>query len=333
MLSTIALLLVAAGPGADLPAAPAWNKNELKQLLVRVEAAGRAPSAEARDLELARTFGAAYRVTARAAESLDEYSRRTLKKREPAHPPVKNGQWLLAVARRFYADVADRAGTLSRFETDRRDQQYLDTKAQEARAAADQIGGMLQTRVEAAGGFVAPLPIAPGEPSTKVGVEALVNDGKISLDNLDRATFPGDRPPAEIPRTAGGAVRELVAAQKNYNLRSDTIGMVDKNLKAGKGQLRAYIPAQAPALYLNELVRAAKEASMHVVYVMVHDPKDGSLKQLPLALEAPKKPRKKKKKAKAEPVRVRCNDADPMQTCVTRMVEHAAGAPLLFFVD
>jgi hypothetical protein len=327
-LSLLLLLTVSAPSGV----APDWNKQELKLLLSRWEAASHLQTPEERDLEFARTVGAAYRVTPGPGESLDDYCRRVTKQRDPAHPAVKAGQWLLAASRKFYEDVARRAETLSRFETDRRDRAYLDQNAKLAKNAAEIITKDIQMKVDGAEGFIAPLPTAPGDPPTKVGVEAMVRQGKISLDNLDRATFPGDAPPEEIERTATGAVRELVAAQKNYNLRADTIGMVDKNLKKGKGQLRVFIPGGAPALYLNELARAAKEAAMHTVYVMVHDPKDGKLRQIPFALTEPKRA-KKPKKGQKEAVGVRCHDADSMQTCVTKVLDAAEGAPMLYRVE
>lgn len=323
----IAALLSATPQGA----APDWSKDELKQLLARVEVATRSPPQQ-KDVELARTYGAAYRVAPGAADSLDDYSKKVLKKRDPGHPPVKNGQWLLALARRFYEDVAGRADQLSRFETDRRDRAYLEVKAREARAAAEQIAGMVQTRVEGGDGFIAPLPTAEGEEPSKVGVEIMVREGRISIDNLDRATFPGDAVPADIERTANGAVREIYAAQKNYNIRAETLGMVDKKLKAGRGLVRAFIPGKSPALYLNEIARGAKEAEMKTIFLMVHDPNDGKLRQIPLALSKTPPPKKGKKKA-PQPVQVRCHDADTMQLCVTRAIEHAAGAPLYFHVD
>ncbi|MCC7386117.1 MAG: hypothetical protein IT384_30010 [Deltaproteobacteria bacterium] len=327
----LALALVLAG-ATPPTAAPSWTKDELKRILSRVEVAGRAPTPEGKDAELAQTIGGAYRLAATAGESVDSFSRRVLKSREPGHPAVLPDQWLLALARRFYDDVAGRADTLARFEVDRKDRLYLEQKGREARAASDQIAGLLKTKLEG-GGFIAPLPTAPGEPPGKVGVQALVRDGRVTLKDLDRATFVGDRPPPDIERTPTGAIREFVAAQKQFNLEAQTLGMVNRDLKKGSGQLRAFIPGAAPAIYLNELVRAAKEASMHTLYLMVNDPQDGKQRELRFALAPAKNPRPRGKKAAPEAVKVRCRDEEPMQACVDRAREVAQGAPMIMLVD
>lgn len=316
------------------PPVPDWSKDELKTLYTRTEAAGRLETTEAQDAEMARTMGSAYRVLPSAGETADGYARRVLKKIEPVHPEVQSGQWTLALARRFYLDTGKRAETLSRLEPSRQDRQLLEVRAKQSKAAVEAIAGLLVTKLDT-GGLVAPMPSAPGDKASSFGCEAHVRGEKLEVNRLDRMTFAGHVPPADVVRTGKGAIRELVSVMKEYNVRAQTMGIIDPAMKAGNKKLRVFLPGAHPARYLNELVRAAEEGGMTQVFVMVLDPTDGKMRELPLLTTAPKaaprRPKKKGAKAPAAPVTLRCDDDASMQACASKLATaRADGAPLVY---
>lgn len=338
--STSPRLAPPSGGPPGVPAAPPvpdWSKDELKTLYTRTDAAGRLETTEAQDAEMARTMGSAYRVLPNAGETADGYARRVLKKIEPIHPEVQAGQWTLALARRFYLDTGKRAETLSRLEPSRQDRQLLEVRAQQSKAAVDAIGGMLVTKLDT-GGLLAPMPSAPGDKASSFGCEAHVRGEKLEVNQLDRMTFAGHTPPADATRTGKGAIRELVSVIKEYNVRAQTMGLIDPAMKAGHKKLRVFLPSAHPAVYLNELVRAAEEGGMTQVFVMVLDPTDGKMRELPLLTSAPKlKPRAPKKKGAKPPpapVTVRCEDRASMQACASKLATaRAEGAALVYVPD
>lgn len=316
------MLAVAAGPKA-----PEWNKSTIKSLLGRIQVAARAQSVQAKDQELANVGGAAYGVERRTGESNEGYAKRVLRARDPQHPNVKEGQWLSALMRMFYEDVAARADRLARFETERGDRIYLERMAKEAKQVAGQIAGTLQMVVEGLEGFVEPLPIAPGDDPKPRGAMAMVRQGKITIENLDRITFVGHQPPEGSPRTARGALREVYSAQKQYNVSAQMLGRYDKIWRRNRGHVRVVVPSGYPAIYLNEIVRGGIEGGMHTAHVMTMT-KRGDLQELVLPLRRHEKKRKRKKKGKKE-VQVSCDDQSPMQECVRR-IAHARtlGSPV-----
>lgn len=322
-------------PGLPVaPPVPDWSKDELKTLYTRTEAAGRLETTEAQDAEMARTMGSAYRVLPSAGETTDGYARRVLKKIEPIHPDVQAGQWTLALARRFYLDTGKRAETLSRLEPNRQDRLLLEARARQSKAAVEAIAGMLVTKLDT-GGLMAPLPSAPGDKASSFGCEAHVRGEKLEVNRLDRMTFVGHQPPADATRTGKGAIRELVSVMKEFNVRAQTMGLIDPAMKAGHKKLRVFLPGAHPATYLNELVRAAEEGGMAEVFVMVLDPTDGKMRELPLLTSEPKtKPRAPKKrgaKPPPAPVTVGCEDAASMQACASKLATaRAEGAPLVY---
>jgi hypothetical protein len=327
-------LLLSAAPGAAAGPVPEWTKPQVLNLLSQAAMAGQAPDAATQDAQLAGTAGMAYGLERRVGESNDGFARRILKRREPGHPTVKNGQWLLALARRLYADLGARADKLGRFERDRRDRLALTEGAKMALGAAEQIAGLLEIRIDSIDAYVAPLPVAAGEPPIDVGAVALAQGEKLAVEGLDRLTLVDDRPKPDAERTPGGALRELFASLKQFDIGAQMFGRIDKKKKAGVGQVRVFFPASKPALLLNELARAAKEAGSHTMYVMVFAPGTGKLGQIRLALDAKArrgKPRKGKKAT--ELVRARCRDDETMQPCVDRLVELAATGPLRYDVD
>ena len=322
------LLLVAAGEG------PEWGKAELKSLITAAEGAAGAKSVVAQDDELANTAGAAYRVTRKPGEMVDAYARRILKTRDPSHPPVAPNQSLLATMRYFWSDVNKRASLLARFERDRRETRYLEEKAAQGKKFADTLAPMIQIKVEGIDGAMAPLPVCPtADPATTFGARALIRSGgKIVVEDMERMTWADDAPPAKLERTSLGSIRELYAALKQFDLSSQMMARVDPHTKKSVGQLRIFVPSASPSIYLNELARAGREARLHTLYVMCVGKGDGALQQLTLSLDrgsVKAKPGKGKPKTKAEPVGVRCADADPVQLCVDRMVEaRSAGSPV-----
>lgn len=303
-----------AGPDADEPAgAPDWKKDEVKTLLGRVQAAARLPSVERKDAELARIAGAAYRVPPERDESTGQYAKRVLRRRDPQHPNVKKGQWLTALMRRFYADVAERAGLLARFELDRSDRQFLERMAGEAKKIANQLAGSLEMVVDGLEEGTEPLPAVGGEPPTKRGVLARVHSGGVlTVQRLDRARFEGHRPPEDHPRTKHGALKEVYSAHKQYQTSAIMFGKYDEDWRKNRGHVRALVPAAYPAIYLNEIARAAKEAGMHTLHLLTME-KRGDLRELPLAL---KKQRRKKKQKWFE---LSCPDRQPMGECAQRL--------------
>jgi hypothetical protein len=318
------LILAAALPSAP-GEAPSWSKDELRTLFARCEAAGRLPTIEAQDAELATVVGAAYRLSREGGEDNETYARRVTKKRVPTHPAVGPGQWLLAATKLFYEDAAQRSEAIARFERDRRDRLYFEEKAKQAQAAVAALGPMVQTRMKGVDGFMAPLPAAKADKPGTFGCAAFVRGQTISVENLDRITFVNDRPAPDAPRTRTGAIRELMASQKQYNLTAATMGQIDAAYRKGQGLLRVFIPATAPAVYLNELILGAIEAKMKTVYVMTYDPKSDELQELPISLE---KPRASKKKRSVEPAYFRCKDTVLMQSCVDYAIEMRAKGPL-----
>lgn len=311
---------------AASPKTPEWSKSTLKTLLGRVQAAARAQTVQAKDEALANVGGEAYGVSRRTSESNEAYAKRVLRGREPDHPNVKQGQWLSALMRMFYEDVAARADRLARFETNRSDRIYLERMAKEAKQVAGQIAGTLQMVVEGLEGFVEPLPIASGEEPEPRGAMAMVHQGKITIENLDRITFVRHQPPENAPRTARGALKEVYSAQKQYNVSAQMLGRYERKWRRNRGHVRVVVPAGYPAVYLNEIVRGGIEAGMKTAHVLTMT-KRGDLQDLVVPLrrakthEGKKRQRKKGRRGKQE-VQVSCEDQSSMQACA-RKIAHA----------
>jgi hypothetical protein len=330
MSPAILALLVTAGalPEGEVPA---WDRAELVSLFQRAEQISTIPSPADRDNELGRVISAAYRLPPNVGESLDTYSRRLTKHREPGHPEIKTGQWLLAAARLFYGDTGQRADTLSRLEVEPRARAYLEQKAREAKGAAATIGSQLVVAVQTGQGFVAPLPVAEGLPPevSTFGCEIIVRAGKIEVNGLERVSFVDDRPPPDAPRTGQGSLRELASSQKEWNLRANMMGMIDPAMKKGQKLARVWAPGAGPAVYVNEILRAAREAQMRTVFLMVSDKATGKLRELPLHVTAPAAKKTKKGQKPPLPQPARCRDEELLQRCVERLVEASAQGPLV----
>ncbi len=301
--------------------APDWNTQQVVALISSSEAAGQTPNPEVAFTDVAAS---AYGVARLHGESNETLARRVLRKLDKGHPQVRHGQWLSALAGRFYADLGERARTQARFERQRKLRIYLEQKSKVALATAAQIAPTIEIKVPGMDGYVSPLPRAKGSPPTKHGVTAFVHGQKITLGALDRVTFENHRPPPNAPRTPGGALRELVAAQKQFNIHAQMFARVDREKAKGKGVLRVFIGAAWPAVYLNELARAAKEAKMRRLFLMTLQPDGTALAEIELHLKA-----KKKRKGRTATVPVRCKDNDSMQACASKIAEEAATAERL----
>jgi hypothetical protein len=306
----IAVLLLAVSPDET----QSWDKPTVRQLIARVQAAARAQTIEAKDTELANVGGMAYAVARSQGESNEAYAKRVLRKRNPDHPNVKKGQWLLALMRTFYQDVSDRCAVLARFETARDDRVFFEKMAEETKGVAAQIAGTLQLTVEGLEGFVEPLPIVgEGLAPEPRGAMAMVHQQKITIENIDRITFSGHQPPEEATRTGRGSLREVFSAQKQYNVSAQLLGQYERKWRKNRGHVRVVIPSSYPAIYLNEIVRGGLEAEMHTLHLMTMT-KRGELRELRLGMKWGLKPRKKKDLV------VNCASDITMQQCVSRIV-------------
>lgn len=328
--------------------APPWNREELRGFFVRVENAGRLGTVDAKDTELANVAGFAYRETRAAGESNDSYARRMTKKRDPSHARVKDRQWLSAVMRLFYDDASKRSDTLSRVARDRRDRVYFERMTVAAKAAADALAVNLEVSVEGLEGFMAPLPVVDGGvPPEPQGALAVVRGGVIVIEQLDRVRFLHDAPPEDAQRTAGGALREVYASQKQYNVSAEMLGHYEATWRKNFGHVRVGIPAAAPAIYLNEIALGAKEAGMRTLHLLVFSssPKGTELRELTVALvPPPERPdRTKMSSSKANgtktnrtklkagaAIEVHCSDDESMQRCAERLSRARASGPLLY---
>jgi hypothetical protein len=327
--SLFAALLAIAAPTTE-EVSPSWSAAELKQLLARQMAARN-------DDDSVSNAGAAYRLSRTSGESVDAFAKRIVLKRRADHPNVKDGGWLLAAFGLFYRDVADRASIIARFERDRNERHYFEQRAKEAAALAEEAAKEVQLSLEGMSGYMAPLPtVEECDELDKYGVDITVRNGVVSIENMDRAKFVNDAPAPEAQRTSRGALRELYAAQMNYNKSQAMLGMYEAQNARNKGNARLTLPAASPAIYLNEIVLGGLEADMHTIRLMVLK-KGSSLCELRVPLTVSKKPPKKPKKG-APPVRteateVRCPNSVTVQKCVDRIVLEKKSGPVIFKVN
>ncbi len=309
------------------PVVPEWNKGALRNFLTRVQVAGQNRNVQAKDNELVNVCGSAYNVRRQPGEPTEDYAKRILKKRSPEQAQVKEGQWLLALMQRFYADVSKRCDRLARFELDRRDRQYLENMGKQTREVSKQLGQMVQVAVQGLEGFMESLPVSDGAEPQKIGAMVKVKGGgTIVIERMDRVHFKEHRPPSGAKRTTKGALKEVYSAQKQYNITAQMFMKYDKKWRKSRGHVQVLIPGQYPALYLNEIVKGSLEAGMHTLHLMTMS-KQGELRELELALAKKKRKRRRRKRKKAT-VKVRCANDMSMQKCVQK-VKHAAsqGAP------
>lgn len=329
----LALEFPAAFAGLDRAERPDWDKPTLVHLFGGASAAT-APelTVEQKDAVLAELAGQAYTVPRLASESNEAYARRVLRRRAPFGPNVRAGQWVLAVVRQLYADLGDRAQELARFEVDRNTRRFLETKAREAHAAAKMIAADLEVSVPGLEGFFEPLPVADGVAPTLTGVMVVVRRGVVTIDGLDRLRFEQEQAPPRAERTSSGALREIYSAFKQFNMAAEMLGRYEPSRARNVGHLRAVLPAEVPARYLNELVRAGVEAKMHTLHLMVMS-KAGALNELDVALIDRARPGRKKR-ARALKKSLHCDDTELMSSCAERMARALASRePFVLRVD
>ena len=320
---TLSLYLAAA------PVAPDWSPQELKQLLSQAQAAARAPDLPTQNRVLLQMAAAAYRANGVVLQGdVEAVARSVLRQRAPDHPNVKKGQWLTALLRQFYDDAWRRCRVVARFSRDRHERVYFERMQREAQGAADQLAQGLQLEVKGLPGFSAALAVADGDPPYKFVSQVRVDpSGAITVDGMERIRFRAAQPPADAERTTSGALRKLSAAFVFFNRSASTLGKYDPTWAKKKGHVQVVIPARAPAVFLNEVARAAQAAHMRRMHVMVMT-KRGELRELPVDLAKPKKKRRRKQTF----VGVSCADDLGMSQCARR-IAHARkkGRPLWAF--
>lgn len=306
--------------------APSWTLQELQGLYAEIGAAGRTPDVATQDAALAAVAGRVYGQSSVPGESIDRYARRILRARAPSHPKVAQGQGLIALMRQLYQDLADRATALARFSRDRRARAWLEGRAQEALAAAATLERELTIEVE---GFEGPTALPPrvgGDPPARRGALAEVLHGQIIVERLPRVRFEADRPPEDLPRTRSGALQEVYAAFKQHATTAGMLGQYDPKWRRHRGHVQALLPAAAPAIYLNEIARAARAAGAHTLHLLTLDGRS-ELSEIPLAL-APAGLKKGRRKTSEVPVA--CPDLEAMHDCARRLVHaRTRGVPLL----
>ena len=91
-----------------------WSKDDLQRFFGQLSSVSSAKG-QAAAFILWRVLQGAYQERAKSGEAVDVSARRWVKKIEPGHPTVNEGQWIVALLRIFYLDAAQRAETLARF--------------------------------------------------------------------------------------------------------------------------------------------------------------------------------------------------------------------------
>lgn len=309
---------------------PAWTRDEVRRIFALLENAGRAPTVEAKDHSLVELSGSAYHVPPMSGESVEAYAKRILRRRVPHYPAVKSGQWLTALTHRLYLDLSERCRFVSRFETERDSRRYFEAMSQQTAAVAEQLQGQLVLVVAGLDEATEPLPAVGGAPSTEVGVKAKVHSGGVvTIQRLDRAKFVGHLPPEGHPRTKTGALKELYSSQKQFNQFAQTIGKYDRAHRETLGHVQLLLPASYPAIYLNEIARAGLEAGMHTIHLKTMT-EEGELRELPLALVAPKSKRRRRGHKTKPIVKKGCDDDMLMDKCAARL-RHAMDEGTVLF--
>jgi len=296
------------------PTQPDWSAKELRTLLSQAQSAAHTPTLEAQNQVLLVMASSAYRVRSGVGGDIQSNAKTVLRRRVPEHPNVKKGQWLDALIRQFYDDVSKRSAILARFSRERSERVFFEQMAQQARAASDQLAQNLQLEVEGLEGFFAPLAIVDGVKPYPHAARATVGpDGSIDVEGMKRVQFVGHQPPPNADRTGKGALRRLFSAFQFFERSARSLGAFDDKWAKKRGHIRAIVPARFPAIYLNEIARAAREAKLCRLHVMVMT-KRGELRELRVDL---KKPKSKKRRAKS--VDVTCADAITMTRCAERI--------------
>jgi hypothetical protein len=221
--------------------------------------------------------------------------------------------------KRFYSDLARRCENLARFESRRKDKVFFAEKSKAFTGYVAAISSLLRISVKGVDGEIEPLPITKGMRKKIRGVQVTVTGENISIEQNKRVTFKNHQPAADANRTARGSLMSLLNSFKQHltygKLMAKSKGVRNRDL----GKARLFIPATKPALYLNELLSAAKEAKYSSAYIMVFLPKTGKLAHLDLSLVVPRKLMRKYRYVEAQ-----CRDDETMQQCVQHLSEQMA---------
>jgi len=304
-----------------------WNTRKLRSYIENIELAARSTDAGARDAALLSVAGQAYKTTKKIDESAEDYARRTLKKLDPAHPRVKKDQWLLALVQRLYSDLSQRSKALARFERRKKDKVFFEEKSKQFASYAQTIAGLIRVKVKGLDAEIEPLPVAKASNKKVSGVQVSVTGENISIEQFKRVSFKNHKAPEDGNRTARGSLMSLFNSfrqkQVYAKLMARSKGRRDKSL----GKTRLYLPASKPAIYYNEILRAAKEAKLHSAFLMVFMPKSGKVGHITIKLNKPSSKQGKKRKYES----ARCPDGELMQACVDRLSEmKTKGAYLIY---
>lgn len=326
LIALVSILVIGAADGE----VPQWSSAELKGFFARIQAVQNAPTDQYTN-EAAKVGGLAYRVRPENGEDADTFSRRVLKKRDPKHPNVKKNQWTLALMSVFYGDVSKRADTLSRFEKNRNERQYLDRLAKDTKVVSEDFAKVIT--LEGVGGKGALPEVAKCDDLTTWGAEVEARTGAISMRGFDRAKFEGDAPAADVARTTMGAVREIFMVFDQFNKEQGLLAAYDSSGAKNRGHIRVSIPASLSSTYFNEIVKGGIEAGMHTAHVIVRGKDDKPCEIVVPIKERAKKTKKKPKKPDEEPEPVKCKNGVPMQKCVDRIIEAKTSGSILFIAE
>lgn len=294
---------------------PSWSLKELQGLLAEIAHAGRAAHVSTKDQSLIVAAARGYGVERLGGEPAESFARRVLRTRSPHHPNVKRGQWLVALMRQVYLDVAARSRSLARFARDRKKRKWLEDTAKEADGASRTLVRELQVEVDGLEGFIELPPRVGGRPLGRTGARAEVQAGAIVVERLPRSRFKNHRPPPEAARTRNGSLREVYSALRQFDTTARMLGQYDPAWRKKLGHLQLVIPAAYPAIYLNEIVRAAKEARVKVLHLITLNG-EGELREITMRVDPPRRARGKKI--------LTCADGEPMPSCAGRLAHAQA---------
>ena len=304
----------------------AWTAKTVKAYIGRINMAAGLANGNARDTELLLLAGQAYQTARKANESAELYARRTIKHLDPGHPRVKKGQWLLALTKRFYEDIASRCESLARFERRRKDKVFFAENAKAFRRYVSVMSSMLRISIKGVDGEIEPLSIAKGRTKKVHGVQVTVTGENISIEQSKRVTFENNQAAPDANRTARGSLMGLFNSFRQHHTYGKLMARSKRKKNKDLGKIRLFIPATKPSTYFNELVRAAKEAKYSRAYLMVFLPKTAQLAHLELLFSPPtKKDLRRNKYAKAQ-----CQDDESMQACATHLAELQATKKRLY---
>ncbi|MEE2900781.1 MAG: hypothetical protein VYC39_00545 [Myxococcota bacterium] len=300
--------------------APDWNAATVRSHIQQAQFAAQQQDPKARDEGLLRLAAQAYKVERLPSESVQLFAKRVLRTRDPKHHAVKKDQWLLALANRLYADFSTRCKNLARNQQRKRDRAWFAENAKAFDGYARTIAGMLRLKVPGVEAEIEPLALARGLTSRVVGIEVTVLGDGISIEQNRRISFPENQPPPDANRSARGSLMSLLNSLKQHQIFGKLMAKSKRKKNPNLGKVRLFVPQKKPALYLNELLRAAKEAKYKIAYVMTFMPKTRKLAHIPVMLRKPTRKERKRFKIK----KAQCRDEETMQSCAEYLADQIA---------